>query len=323
MHYVLLICNILFVVNIVFLLNKMYDLVTIGGVTIDLFFKGVNLTVKNKRFFLAQGGKYTVDTFLENVGGGGANVAIGCSHYSLDVAVLAKIGENAFKQIILQKLVKKNVSTEFLLYEKEFINISSILLGKSSEKTVIHYLTPHDSFALSPILMNRLLNTRAVYMGNLPNISLDEKVHLLDYIKKAGKIIFLNLSRKDCQRGIDFVNPLLKRADFFIINTHEYAELVGKKHESINFKKNCLKAFKNPIFTLVLTAGENGSYSYRDEIVTHIPALKVSQIIDSSGAGDGYCAGFIAETLNNASLVEAMEEVSRYAKKILEKLGAN
>ena len=95
----------------------MYDLISIGDITIDLFFKGVSLTTKQNRFYLAIGGKYHADHFYESLGGGSANVAAGCSHFGVSAAVIGKIGENSFKQLIIQKLIRKGVSSEFLLHE--------------------------------------------------------------------------------------------------------------------------------------------------------------------------------------------------------------
>src|SRR3990167_852380 len=120
----------------------MYDLITIGDITMDLYFKGNDLIAKNDNFILTCGAKYSADTFYDGLGGGAANVGVNASNLGLNTAVVAKIGENSFKQIMLQKLIKKRVSTEFIIYEKTYYNLSTILVHKTGERTVIHYVTP-------------------------------------------------------------------------------------------------------------------------------------------------------------------------------------
>lgn len=279
--------------------------------------------MKDSRFFVSVGGKYVADEFHEGVGGNAANVAIGCSNHNLNTAILAKIGENVFKQVILQKLVKKTVSTEFLQYEKSFLNISTILLSPKGEKTVIHYATPNESFNLSSVLTKNLSNSSAVFMGNLPDISIEERAKLLSTIREEGKTVFLNLGIQDCRKKIIEVKPLLSNSDVLFLNTHEFAELIKIDLKKINFEKDCSPSINFEEKLLVLTDGENGSFGYCGGKVYRQEAIPSKHIVDATGAGDAYTAGFIASYLNGGKIGEAMLSGSQDAKNILEKIGAN
>src|SRR3989344_5345819 len=104
----------------------MLDILSIGTVTIDLYYKGESLTHNNERFELAIGGKYFVDHFYEGLGGGGANVAIGIVKNGLSCGLLAKIGNNMFKKLITEKLEAVKVEYQhFCKYEDNYTNISS------------------------------------------------------------------------------------------------------------------------------------------------------------------------------------------------------
>ncbi len=300
----------------------MYDLVTIGDVTIDLFFKGDSLTSKDGRFDLAMGGKYPVDFFYESVGGSAANVAIGASNNGLSTAVLAKVGENSFKQIILQKLLKKMVSTEFLLIDDDYMNISTILLSNKGEKTVIHHATPHETLEVSEVMKRNLLNAKAIYMGSLPGIAISERVKLLLYFKQNNKKIYLAIGAAEIEKGVDGIKQLLETADVLFLNAHEYADLLKKKYDTIDYKKDCAKAIGFEKKVLVITDGANGSYAYSNSAVIHQAAFK-ADVKDATGAGDGFCAGFIAANIKEASIEDSMKAGASYALKIIEKIGAN
>lgn len=300
----------------------MYDLISIGDITIDLFFKGESLTIKDNRFYLAIGGKYHVENFYESLGGGGANVAAGAAHFGFSTAVIGKIGENAFKQIIIQKLIKKTVSCEFLLIEKGYLNISSIFLTLQGERTIVHYNTPHENFSLNENIKRQIAKTKMVYMGNLPNIIIKERQEILSIFKKNKALICLNLGIVDCRRPFSELNALINQADIFILNTYEFAELIKKDRLAIDFKKDCSIYLKYQEKILILTDGENGSYLYHRGKVYFQKAVIPKKIIDTTGAGDAYTSGFLAAYIKDSNFEEAMHQGAFYASEIINKIGA-
>src|SRR5687768_15456462 len=112
----------------------MYDLISIGNIAIDLYFRDKSFTVKDDRLQLAMGGKYFANYFHYGVGGGGANVAIGVRRSGLKTAILGKIGNNPFKDLILEVLKKEDVTSYLCQLEDEYMNISSILLSSKGER---------------------------------------------------------------------------------------------------------------------------------------------------------------------------------------------
>jgi sugar/nucleoside kinase (ribokinase family) len=301
----------------------MYDLISIGDITVDLFFKGQSLTQKDDRFYLAVGGKYICDFFYESVGGGGANVATGCANFGLNTAVLGKVGENSFKQIIIQKLIKKGVSTEFLLNDEEYLNISTILLTQAGDRSIIHYLTPQKPLQLTGIIKQHLLKTKMVYMGNLPDVSIVERKQLLKHFKENNIPICLNLGVTDCRRPLKEVFDLIQLANIFIINTHEFSDLIKKDYEKINWQTNLLKFINFTDQILILTDGERGSYLYYQNNVIHQEAIKPKKIVDSTGAGDAFTSGFLSSYFKEKNPIKALKTASEYASRILEKMGGN
>jgi len=131
----------------------MYDLISVGNISVDLYFKGQSFTKNKERFQLALGGKYYADYFHEDIGGGGVNVAVGATRLGLRTAVFGKIGNNSFKEMILKKLADKKVSTELCQIEDDYYKISSIILTDEGERTLINYETP--SHMLKSFLLHK------------------------------------------------------------------------------------------------------------------------------------------------------------------------
>lgn len=304
----------------------MLDILSIGTVTIDLYYKGDSLTHDNDRFELAIGGKYFVDNFYEGLGGGGANVAIGIIKNGLSCGLIAKIGNNPFKKLIVEKLdIAKVEYQKFCTYEDNYTNISSILLTQKGEKTVINYRTPHEHIISSDEDYKMIDQAQVIYMANLSMVPLKERIAILKYAKKNGKRTIANLNVTDCRRTMDEIRSFLEYVDVFIINTHEFADIVKANYKMIDFHSKITGKYQpfRENMLLVVTDGAKGSYAYYDGKVYHEKAVSEIKVTDSTGAGDAYTASFIVHYLKTEDIQAAMKLASTYSTKILSRLGAN
>lgn len=300
----------------------MYDLISVGNIAIDLYYKGKTLTNKDGRFQLAIGGKYHADFFHEDIGGGGCNVAVGVANHRLKTAVFARIGNNNFKQTILDKLKQKNVSSEFCQFEENYYIISSILLTDSGERTIISYDTP-GHLVKKFFLHDELKKAKNIYISSLTNVSLEDKIEIISYLKGDKTLTFVNLSIVDCRREPEALYRIFDSLDVLIINTHEYSELIKKPYESIDFKnlEITLPYLKNRI--LIITDAEKGSYGYFKNKKYFQQAIEPKKIVDTTGCGDAYTAGFIAQYLKSKGIPASMKNGAKYAAEKLSRIGAN
>lgn len=303
----------------------MFDLVSIGSISLDLFFVGSSLTFKDDRFQLAIGGKYLSDNFYLSVGGGGANVAIGGSKNGLKTAVLGFIGNNSFKRIILEKLKENNVSTRYCDYIDNYINISTILISPKGERSIIHYTTPHQHLISDRTELTGITKAKAVYLGNLPEVSLTERLIFLRFLKKKGVLTIANLGVKDCRRSSEQLKPFLNTVDILIINGHEFSEMSKVSYKQLDFKDNVINNYLPYLNDqlVVITEGNKGSFAYYKKKVFYQPAKVINKIIDTTGAGDAFSSGFISQYLKSTEIEASLAKGCFYASKIIQKIGAN
>lgn len=301
----------------------MYDFVSIGNISIDLYFKGKTLTRSEDRFNLAIGGKYFTDYFYEDIGGSGVNVASGVSKLGFKTAVFGKIGNNPFKNVILEKLKIKNISSEYCQFQDNYYKISSILLTEKGERTIINYETPANLYK-DFIFNEEVKNANHIYFGPLSHVSIEQKNKIITHFKGPKVLTFVNLSVSDCRKPYKELLPIFDGLDILIINSHEFSDLIKTPYEQINFKENQIKnleILKNK--TLIVTDAEKGSYGYFNNEVFYQIAIVPTKIVDTTGAGDGYTAGFIAEYLKTKDIKSSMKRGAEYASEILAKIGAN
>ncbi len=302
----------------------MYDLITIGSISIDMYYQGDSLTQTQDRFTLAIGGKYLVNHFYSGLGGGAANVAIGVQKQGFKAAIVGKIGNNPFKKMVLEHLESHGVAHSMCHFEDDYMKISSILLSPSGERTIIHYETPHEHILAVEEDIHRFEKAEIVYMSNLWRVPILEREKILSHAHSSGVLTIVNLGIVDCKRPIEQIGGLLQHVDILIVNTHECSELLKKQFSTIDWHSDIAKDvayFKDKV--IVVTDGVNGSFSYVDGVITHVSAHKVTKVIDTTGAGDAYSAGFIAGYLRTKNIELSMRLGAKLGAQMVQKIGAN
>lgn len=300
----------------------MYDLISVGNISIDLYFQGKNMTQDTNRFKLAIGGKYYTEDFHEDIGGGGCNVAAGVAKLGLRVAVFGKVGNNPFRDLIFKKLADKRVSTEFCEIVDDYYKISAIILTDKGERTIIHHETPGHMLRKF-YLHKELKNAKHIYFSPLEHLDIEEKTKMIKYLKGDNTLTFVNLPATDCKRPVAHLKEIFDSLDVLIINAHEYSLLARKDYSSINFKKLkiTLPFLKDRV--LIITDAEHGSYGYYKDEFFYQEAVKPKKIVDATGAGDAYTAGFIAQYIKSGNIESSMLSGAKYAAEKLSRLGAN
>ena len=115
----------------------------------------------------------------------------------------------------------------------------------------------------------------------------------------------------------DFSNLLKNDLDILIGNENEINELVNKKNllDSINQLKELNKL-------IVVTRSQNGSMAIKNNEIINCDSVKVEKILDLTGAGDLFAAGFLKEYLDKSEIKECLTTGSILAAKIIQKIGA-
>jgi fructokinase len=114
----------------------------------------------------------------------------------------------------------------------------------------------------------------------------------------------------------DFYNLLKNDLDILIGNENEIKELTNKKNllDSMNQLKELNKL-------IVITRSENGSLAIKNNEIVNCDSTKVDKILDLTGAGDLFAAGFLKEYLEKSDIKKCLMTGSVLASKIIQKIG--
>ncbi|ALU12376.1 hypothetical protein EYM_02960 [Ignicoccus islandicus DSM 13165] len=212
-------------------------------------------------------------------GGSGSNVSVVATGLGCNVRLYAAIGNGVFSKIIENELFKVGVKLEAVRKEGEqsIVFIASTPKGKVmySLKGVSHLLTPSDL----PAHVN----------SQLLHVATKEPSFVVKYLKKVPVSYSPGSFTFHKKKEIEGVVPELH---FLFLNEPEAVHL---------------DAFSLPLprVALVVTRGEKGSIVVTNERVIEFKALKVEEVVDTTGAGDAYAAAFLATYLQRGDLIEA------------------
>jgi len=256
-------------------------------------------------------------------GGSVANTMAGIAYLRGNSSFIGKINSDNFGEIYKKSL--QDINVKFYYNEKKedlSTGASIILITPDSERTMCTYLGISSHLSASDINEEDITDHQLIFLeGYLWDKGISEKMfkHTIDIAKKNKVRIAMSLSDIFCvtRHRQDFYNLLKNDLDILIGNENEINELVNKKNllDSINQLKNFNKL-------IVITRSENGSVAIKNNEIINCNSLKVNKVLDLTGAGDLFAAGFLKEYLDNSDIKKCLETGSMLASKIIQKIGA-
>jgi len=256
-------------------------------------------------------------------GGSVANTMSGIAYLQGNASFVGKINSDSFGEIYKKSLEDINVKFSYLQKNEDLsTGASIILITPDSERTMCTYLGISSHLSESDINENNIINTELIFLeGYLWDKGISEKMfkHAINIAKKNKVKIAMSLSDIFCvtRHKEDFYNLLNNDLDILIGNENEINELTNKKNllDSINQLKKLNKL-------IVITRSDKGSVAIKDNEIINCESTRVDKIMDLTGAGDLFAAGFLKEYLGKSEIKKCLMTGSILASKIIQKIGA-
>jgi fructokinase len=256
-------------------------------------------------------------------GGSVANTMSGIAYLKGSSSFIGKINSDNFGEIYKKSLEDINVKFPYMQKNESLsTGASIILITPDSERTMCTYLGVSSHLSENDINESNIINNELIFLeGYLWDKGTSEKMfkHAINIAKRNKVKIAMSLSDIFCvsRHKEDFYNLLKNDLDILIGNEKEINELTSKKNllDSINQLKKLNKF-------IVITRSENGSLAIKDNEIINCNSEKVNEIVDLTGAGDLFAAGFLKEYLEKSDIKKCLITGSMLASKIIQKIGA-
>ncbi|MDB9738751.1 adenosine kinase [Candidatus Pelagibacter sp.] len=256
----------------------------------------------------------------ETVSGGSvANSIVGLSQLGNDVGFIGKINADELGQKYEEGMTKEKV--QYFYKKKKEVSPTGtclILITPDAERTMITFLGIAGKISQNDINEKAVQESKMIFLeGYLWDEG--EPKSAFDKAMSLSNATAMSLSDRFCveRHKNDFLDLVKNKLDITFANEQEIRTLIDAKsfEDVIEFGKQLGKL-------LIVTRGEKGSISIKNQEIVECQSKPNLKIVDLTGAGDLFAAGFLHGLINNVSTKECLEKGTWMSSKIIQKVGA-
>ena len=252
-------------------------------------------------------------------GGSVANSIVGLSQLGNKVGFIGKISDDEFGLKYEEGLKKENVEY-FYSKKKEELPTGTclILVTPDSERTMCTFLGTAGKINENDVHSNSIKNSEIIFLEGYLWDEGEPKKAFDKAIRNANKVA-MSLSDQYCvdRHKSHFLELVKNNLDIIFANEQEIMSLIDTNnfYEVVTFSKQINKL-------IIITRGDKGAIAVKDEEVLECDTQKNLKIIDLTGAGDLFAAGFLHGYVNQLSLKESLIKGTEMSSKIIQQIGA-
>jgi len=252
-------------------------------------------------------------------GGSVANSIVGLSQLGNEVGFIGKVNSDDLGQKYEEGLTKEKVQY-FYNKKKEVLPTGTclILITPDAERTMVTFLGIAGKINQNDINEKAVKESEMIFLeGYLWDEG--EPKSAFDKAMSLSKTKAMSLSDQFCveRHKSNFLDLVKSKLDITFANEQEIKSLINAKsfEDVIEFGRKLEKL-------LVITRGEKGSVAIKNQEIVECQSKPNLKIVDLTGAGDLFAAGFLHGFINNISLKECLEKGTEMSSKIIQKVGA-
>ena len=252
-------------------------------------------------------------------GGSVANSIVGLSQLGNNVGFIGKINKDDLGQKYEDSLTRENVSF-FYSKKKETLPTGTclILITPDSERTMCAFLGTAGKINEKDIDTEVLKDSEITFLEGYLWDEGEPKTAFDKAIEYSNKIA-MSLSDLFCveRHKPHFLELVKNKLDITFANEQEITSLINAKNfnEVISFSQQVGKL-------IIVTRGERGSVAINNNEIIECEIEKNLKIVDLTGAGDLFAAGYLHGHINNLSILDSLKKGTELSSKIIQKIGA-
>ena len=276
---------------------NIFDVICIGAALIDMIAQVARHPFDDDEVFVSD------LTMLS--GGAAANTAYACAKIGLSTAFIGKLGErDPFNEKIINDFKEVSVDTSLIKYSRDYTTGSAyVALNQKGERRIYANSGAANYLSKEDISTKELKNTKIIFLSSLQNI-----VPLLHAAKLGRNFnipVILNPGMLIIDQGFDYIKKLLEKIEILILSQKEFKTLFNFKENDLSedsIRERSVSLFALGIKVIVVTLGDKGAFLLTTTHDGLIRPLKLDEVIDTTGAGDAFSAGFIYGLVKNLNL---------------------
>ena len=252
-------------------------------------------------------------------GGSVANSIVGLSQLGNQVGFIGKVSDDEFGRRYEEGLRKENVEYFYSKKNEELpTGTCLILVTPDSERTMCTFLGTAGKINENDINADAIKKSEIIFLEGYLWDEGEPKKAFNKAINNANRVA-MSLSDQFCvdRHKPHFLELVKNKLDITFANEQEIKSLIEAKdfQEVIDFSKQLNKL-------IVITRGEKGAIAIQGEEIIETEILQNLKILDLTGAGDLFAAGFLHGYVNQLSIKKSLEKGTEMSSKVIQQIGA-
>ena len=244
-----------------------------------------------------------------SLGGSAANFTMGVSRLGLNAGIMARIGKDQYGKYIQSEFKQENINIDRLVPINEKTGMAFIAVEPEGERSIYTFMGANSKFKLENEDIAYIKNSEILHITGM-------YIEVVEEASKYANTLSFNPGALLSSYGLDNLGKILKRTDILFLNQKEVTILTGSE-----CYEGALELVEIGIPLVVVTMGNNGAIIFNKSGQIRYPANKLD-VLDTTGAGDSFAAGFIAAFYQRKSLNECLKLGNESAANCVSKLGA-
>jgi sugar/nucleoside kinase (ribokinase family) len=299
---------------------KHLDVIIAGLALTDIIGRPVDLANLPKR-----GALKLIDSITLTTGGNVSNVGIDLAKLGFNVGAITRVGHDSLGRYVTQHYRTFGIDTEGVIIDaRAQTSATMVSVDKTGERTFLHTRGCMKNFRAADVLSHLPLLQKARilavgYLGLLPETEKEFK-RLFSTVKQKTSVKILLDSAASPRVTRRALTGFLPYVDYFIPSYEEAMLITGCTTPELIVK--FLREAGAP-HVVGVKLGAQGCYLSDGDRAGYVKGRKVRKVIDATGAGDAFVAGFIAGTLKGMDAFEAARVANAVAASCISAVGAS
>ena len=294
--------------------EKMMDVLCVGQAVIDCITRGKETEPYKENV-------YRAETIRLNTGGDAVNESKALASMGVRTGIVCCLGNDMAGDMIFHDLNSAGVKTDRIVRAALDTPIANLQVAADGSRISVNSGAVRlNGFHVDP---SALLGARIISFASLfrpPLAEAGDIMELIRYAAKTGAVISadtkLPVAGEVCMDELSEVLPLI---DYFFPNEKEAAYYSGKE----TYPEMAREFRRRGIRNVIIKTGKNGCCVFGEEGEFSIPAVPVEHVMDTTGAGDNFAAGFLSGVLEKKPLRECAQRGTEAAARAISRIGGN
>jgi ribokinase len=284
-----------------------FDVIGFGALNVDKIYQVPRIAKEGEETFVLD--------FQETPGGSAANTIVGLAKLGLKTGFIGKVADDYEGQLLINDFKREDVNTDGIVVVKEGRSgVVTAYVDKKGERALYVHPSVNDSLTFEQINLEYAKQARFLHLTSVDEKPFQAQKKLIEEVSDVK--VSLDPGEIYARKGLTKLRSLIKKSFVVLPSEGELKMLTGKR-----WKEGAKMLVKKGAGIVAVKLGEKGCYVTDGKEAHLIEPFKVN-VVDTTGAGDAFSAGFLYGLINGKDLYQCGRLGNFVASCCVTKVGA-